>query len=145
MDHQITTLAENAASIRRECSCGWWTFGAIPEPDLHTPLAEREAAHLLEARRIEDGSIWQLVPERHSYELFLRRRASNRKPNQVVIRAVWMGGFQEVLIWPWDADGLALAQEWCNSHRVTWMADKSWLWSGALVGPDELARHADAV
>ena len=86
MDHQITTLAENDRVDQPRVQLRLVDIQRIPEPDLHTPLKADGCLHLLvKARRIGDGSIWQLVPDHHS-RLFLRRRASNHGPNQVVIR-----------------------------------------------------------
>ena len=117
--HVITTVEASDSEIVRECWCGWVTVGSIPEPPHHIPLPKREQDHLAEAARIADGSIWQVVPRRHSYELFLRRRLRDQTPNQVVVRAVWIGGFQDVLIWPWTPEGLAEAQAWCDQPYVT--------------------------
>jgi hypothetical protein len=136
--HTITTVETTDTTVTRECSCGWVTIGTLPEPDHHTPLTQREAEHLREAAAIEDGSVWNEIPTGHSYELYLRRRPQDRTPNHVVIAAVWMGGSREVLIWPWTADGLARAQQWCDQHHVIWRR------TGYPVQPGSLAAHADA-
>lgn len=143
LSHNITTVEATADSVTRECECGWVTIGTIPEPDHHTPLAHREADHLAEMAKIEDGSIWNDIPAHHSYELFLRRRLADQTPNHVVVNAVWMGGSQAVLIWPWNAAGLADAQEWCDNHHVTWA--RSRLGGGHPVQPGSLAAHAGSI
>lgn len=136
-EHVITTVEETATALTRECSCGWVTIGDIPEPAHHTPLAQREAEHLTEMAKIADGSIWAEVPDRHTYELFLRRRPRDQSPNHVVVRAVWLGGFQEVLIWPWNAAGLAEAQTWCDQRYVTWARGHG----GGQVQPGDLVNR----
>lgn len=133
--HVITTVEETATSVTRECSCGWGTVGDLPNPTHHTPLAEREAKHLLDRARIEDGTIFDLIPASHEYWLHLRRRV-NGEPNEIAITAVWVGGSQEVLIWPWTADGLAKAQKWCDKYRVCWSN------TSIRVQPHQLAAHA---
>jgi len=136
--HIITTVESTPTSITRECSCGWITIGTIPEPDYHTPLVQRETDHLDEVAKLADGRVWGEIPGRHSYELFLRRRLRTGEPNEVVVRAVWLGGFREVLIWPWTAQGLAEAQQWCDQHYTLWST------TGFPVQPDSLARHIEA-
>jgi hypothetical protein len=134
--HTITTVESTPTSITRECSCGWLTIGTLPKPDHHTPLEQREADHFREVAQIEDGTVWDEVPANHTYELFLRRRLSDRTPNHVVVRAVWWGGFREVAVWPWDAAGLAAAQDWVDRHGARWVHD------GSAVRPGELVRLA---
>jgi hypothetical protein len=134
MMHIITTTE---MTVTRECWCGWITTGTVPEPDHHTPLAQREADHRRERAQIEDGTVWSTIPPERRYELYLRRRYRDQTPNEVVINAVWMGGSREVLIWPWTKAGLAQAQAWCDEHHVTWAT------SHRPVRPDELARYVD--
>jgi hypothetical protein len=133
--HTITTVDATDTELTRECSCGWVTIGTVPEPAHHTPLTQREADHLREVAHIADGSVWREIPERHGYELFLRRRLRTGEPNHVVITAVWLGGSREVLIWPWTPEGLAAAQQWCDQHYTRWQT------TGFPVEPDSLARH----
>jgi hypothetical protein len=146
--HTIHTVDSDDTTVTRECSCGWVTIGTIPEPTHHTPLAEREATHLAEVAKIENGSVWFEIPAIHSYRLHLRRRALDQTPNTVVITAVWMGGSREAITWPWDADGLATAQWWINQQRYNrdhrYQRQTVWSHSGFPVGDDELAVHADA-
>lgn len=138
MLHIIETVEESTTDgvtqITRECTCGWVTIGTVPEPDFHTPLAEREAAHLVEAGKIEDQSIWNEVPAGHSYWLHLRRRLRDQTPNQVVITAVWTGGSQTVHIWRWDVQGLALAQRFCDErpNQVVWATSRFPVERGSL-------------
>lgn len=133
--HTISTVADTGDTITRECSCGWWTIGTVPEPDYHTPLAQREADHLAEMAKLVDGSIMQEVPPGHEYRLYFRYRASDHSRNHVVINAVWTGGFREVELWRWDSAGLAEAQAWCDQRHVVWQH------SGFPVQPGQLLTH----
>ena len=133
--HVVATVEDTGTQVVRECSCGWVTFGDIPEPAHHTPLAEREQEHLNEMAALADGTVWNEVPASHSYELILRRRLRDKTPNHVAIWAIWLGGFREVELWRWDAAGLAEAQQWCDQHYVIWRS------SGSPVQPGELLRH----
>lgn len=142
--HEITTVESTDTEITRECACGWVTIGTIPEPDFHTPLADREAKHLEEAAKIDDQTVWDEIPYRHSYQLHLRRRLRDQTPNQVVVTAIWMGGSREVLNWPWNSKGLAYAQSWCNQMAY----EKNpvvWATTGFPVERDSLRVHADPI
>lgn len=136
--HTIETVESEstAESVKRECSCGWATIGTVPEPAHHTPLAQREQDHLDEVAKIADGTVWDEIPERHSYQLSLRRHPRSRTPNKVVIIAVWSGGSQGVLIWPWNDEGLAAAQEWCDERPTVWP-------DGSAIRPGSLAHYAE--
>jgi hypothetical protein len=137
-EHEISTVSESDDEIVRECLCGWTTVGSIPEPDYHTPLVQREAEHLAKVAAIADGSVWALVPDRAEFEMALRRRFRTQEPAHVAVWAIWRGGSQEVLVWPWTEAGLAQAQQFCDSHRVHHAR------SGFLVQPGELAKYAAA-
>lgn len=134
--HTIRTVEATDTNITRECSCGWAAFADLPEPAHHIPLAQREAKHLRDAAAIEDGTVWLGIPDGHVYRLHLRHRLRTGERNHVVVTAVWQGGSQEVLLWPWTADGLAQAQGWCDKHPTTWRS------SGHTVLPGSLACHA---
>jgi len=81
------------------------------------------------------------VPTSHHHELFLRRDINSpaHAPKEVVVWAVWMGGFKEIHTWPWNEEGLAEAQRWCDEHGAQWHHNHF------PVRPDSLAVHADAV
>jgi hypothetical protein len=81
------------------------------------------------------------VPPFHHHDLILRRDLSvdATPPKDVIIWAVWMGGFKEIRSWPWNAEGLAAAQAWCDEHGAKWRHN------GFPVRPDSLAVHATAV
>lgn len=144
--HTFTTIDSTTTGtttkITRDCSCGgWWTIATIPEPAHHTPLAEREAAHLREIQQIADGSVWRELPDRHRFELHLRRHVRDQTPHRVVITAVWTGGSRDVLVWPWTDEGLAAAQEWCDTHLTFWPRDE-WTSDHHRVEPNSLAAYA---
>lgn len=138
--HGWSTVKVTATRIWRECQCGHATFGDIPEPAHHTPLADREAVHLAEMAAIADGSVWDQIPASHSFELVLRRRCLGQEPADVAVFAVWMGGSRLVLSWPWTSEGLAEAQAWCDNQANT--RHVLWSRSGTPVRPGDLAKHA---
>lgn len=135
--HEITTVEDTGSEVTRECSCGWVTIGTVPEPDHHTPLAEREQTHLDKAAKVADGTVWDEVPDGHSYQLHLRRRLRGQTPNQVVITAVWMGGAREVLWFPWTVQGLRDAGTWLDAN-----GGATWAHSGSPVVTADLGVHA---
>lgn len=74
----------------------------------------------------------------HDHRFFLRRDISTGKPLEAVVWAVWQGDWAELHTWPWNAEGLAAAQAWCDRHEAIWHD------SHYPVMPDSLAVHADA-
>jgi len=69
----------------------------------------------------------------HEHQLFLRR-----DPAQVVVWAVWQGGFAELHAWPLTPAGAAEAQAWCDENGAVWRS------SGLPVKPGELAAYTSA-
>lgn len=147
-EHTIRTTEsetgdDGVVTFTRECECGWWTTAQDPEPAHHDPLADREAAHLAEVAAIADGTIWNRVPDQRRLQLSLRRRASDRSRRHVALVAVWMGGFQTVMVWPWTEAGLTEAQEVINrpdAPVVFW--DDTTSREGRPVQGDNLADYA---
>ncbi len=74
----------------------------------------------------------------HDHRLFLRRDLTTDAPKDVVIWACWMGGFAELHTWPWNAEGLAAAQAWCDEHGAIWHRSHFPVMAG------DLASHANA-